>query len=152
MAQIDVLHHLREGVFYSLRAPVTILAPKICRDLIADLMETFGLQRHAYTAKLLTSEFVTNSYLHAHDTDTVTLDVELDIRNLRVTVYDDTRAVPHAEDPPMESTSGRGLTITAALATTWGSTVTIGRIGKGVWFEIALQGAFNRVSGGSTGC
>lgn len=141
MADSEILDHLRGGILYSLRAPVTVLAPKICRDLIGDLMATFGLTRHAYTAKLLTSEFVTNTYLHAHDSNIVTLDVEISIPTLRVTVHDGTPTVPRPSDAPPEATCGRGLTITRALATSWGSMVSLGQAAKGVWFEIALQDA-----------
>ncbi|GAB2598119.1 hypothetical protein GCM10027168_33800 [Streptomyces capparidis] len=123
---------------YTLRAPVNTLAPKICRDLVAGVLHMLGHERHAYTAKLLTSEFVTNSYLHAEDTDIVTLDIEVSKPALRVTVHDGAPEIPRQGAPSLDSPGGRGLHITSALATAWGSTVTVGQGGKGVWFEITL--------------
>jgi hypothetical protein len=41
---------------------------------------------------------------------------------------------PLSQDPPLDATSGRGLSLVEALSTSWGWTATHG--GKFVWFEL----------------
>lgn len=125
---------------YRLRTPNSPTSPKICRDVVALLLQTTGHGELVDTARLLVSELVTNVGLH-----TTSLDVRLEavVRHdrVRVSVYDDTlRAAPPVEPKPpnADSENGRGLLLLSGLAQEWG----VGRgngplaLDKQVWFEL----------------
>ncbi|WP_200304044.1 ATP-binding protein [Streptomyces adelaidensis] len=125
---------------YRLRTPNSPTSPKICRDVVALLLQTTGHGELVDTARLLVSELVTNVGLH-----TTSLDVRLEavVRHdrVRVSVYDDElRAAPAARPSPLdaEAEHGRGLLLLSELAQEWG----VGRgneplaLGKQVWFEL----------------
>ena len=84
------------------------------------------------TAVLLTSEIVTNAFLHGRSGARVTL-VTTDDR-LRVEVVDDNCRLPQRAEPDREALNGRGLAIVDTLAADWGSTKR--GEGKVVWFEL----------------
>ena len=98
------------------------------------------------TARLLTSELVTNAVIHGRSA--VTLSVRLTQRLLRVEVSDDNSRHPRLEDYDKDALDGRGLHIVDYLAHDWG--VTDHQLGKTVWFELALGGP--RDSHASPGC
>lgn len=83
-------------------------------------------------AVLIVSELVSNAYLHARSGARVC--AAWDGRLLRVEVSDDSAESPERLVSSMGATSGRGVLITQALATRWG-TAPVGR-GKVVWFEL----------------
>src|ERR1022692_122122 len=92
-------------------------------------------------AVLLTSELVTNAVVHAGTPVQVTC--KLADGGLEVMVRDSLPAsmVPGPAkdgDLPAERTSGRGLLLPSALASTWG--VTYGQAAKAVWFRMGLAG------------
>lgn len=84
------------------------------------------------TAVLLTSEIVTNAFLHGHSGARVTLTTTGD--RVRIEVGDDDSALPTRVDAGREALSGRGLAIVDTLAAAWGSAPESG--GKVVWFEL----------------
>lgn len=85
------------------------------------------------TAALLTSEVVTNAFLHGRSN--AHLRVDISPLRMRVEVGDDNVRPPQLAEPQPEATNGRGLLIVDALATDWGVHTT--QHGKSVWFEIA---------------
>jgi anti-sigma regulatory factor (Ser/Thr protein kinase) len=85
------------------------------------------------TAVLLTSEIVTNAFLHGRSRATVTLSA--DEYRLRVEVGDDNTRLPHKATPDREALNGRGLAIVDMLAHNWGADAH--QQGKVVWFELA---------------
>ena len=101
-------------------------------------LEAWGAPDVVDTAALVTSELVTNAVLHAGTT--VRVAVRLDDFRLRVEVQDlhPGRALPVGPArPPDDSEHGRGLLITAAVATSWGVDYT--DTTKRVWLEIARE-------------
>lgn len=90
------------------------------------------------TAALLTSEVVTNAFLHGRSN--AHLCVETSPGRVRVEVGDDNVREPHLAEPEPEATNGRGLHIVDALATDWG--VHAKEHGKSVWFEIVTDGRY----------
>ena len=88
------------------------------------------------TAVLLTSEIVTNAFLHGRSGAWVTLTASAD--RLRVEVGDESARRPRLEHPDGEALHGRGLAIVDTLAEEWGSD--IHRRGKVVWFELLCGG------------
>lgn len=81
---------------------------------------------------LLTSELVTNAILHAQSE--IELSVSMTPDAIRIDVADHSAAMPSRRDAAEEDTSGRGLGLVEALATSWGVDERPG--GKSVWFEL----------------
>ena len=113
--------------------------------------------RHAATSALLSArvpramfepvamvlgELTANAVQHARTPFTVTLDV--DPVRLHVEVFDGDTNAPVLLAPGLDATSGRGLSMVAALATEWGwaSAVRRGVDGKVVWAMLTLGGAY----------
>ncbi|WP_416966325.1 ATP-binding protein, partial [Streptomyces sp. Agncl-13] len=95
-------------------------SPKICRDLVALLLQVTGHPQHADTARLLVSEIVTNVNLHT-DSLAVRLEVVLRQDRLRVSVYDDALdADPRQKPGDAYDEHGRGLLLLTGLARDWG--------------------------------
>ncbi|MGW0712599.1 ATP-binding protein [Streptomyces sp. NPDC002643] len=132
---------------YRLRTPNSPTSPKICRDVVALLLQSTGHGELVDTAKLLVSEVVTNVGLH---TDSFDVRLEAVIRHDRVhvSVYDDEGPIralppdrPNPTVPDSDAESGRGLMLLSWLAQEWG--VGQSRQGRGpcphgkrVWFEL----------------
>ena len=88
---------------------------------------------------LLTSELVTNAVVHAGTEVQVTCRMTSTAVEVAVRDRHPARAVGLPAQPagdPAGRTSGRGLLLPSALATTWG--VTYARTSKAVWFKIAF--------------
>ncbi|HEV2372640.1 MAG TPA: ATP-binding protein [Streptosporangiaceae bacterium] len=93
-------------------------------------------------AVLLTSELVTNAVVHAGTSVRVTCKLSASAVEVVVSDSHPARLVPEmavSRRAPAEHTSGRGLLLPAALASSWG--VTYGRSAKAVWFRLGLQGS-----------
>lgn len=86
---------------------------------------------------LLVSELVANAVLHARSTATVRLDHGEEV--LRIEVDDAGSRMPHLVSPGAGDEHGRGLQMVRRLADRYGWTELVE--GKGVWFEIDLEGA-----------
>jgi len=117
-----------------LRLRSSQLAPGSARRRVRRAVTDAGHADLADTAEVLTSELVTNAVAHT-GSDSVDVSVETD-GVVRVTVSDASHdaALPREASP--EETSGRGLSMVAALAARWG--IEFHRDdGKSVWFELA---------------
>lgn len=88
------------------------------------------------TALLLTSEVVTNAFLHARTQ--VDLMVEVSDEVVRVGVRDASSVMPRVKNYRSSSTTGRGLHLLDSLAASWGVDPTDS--GKTVWFEVSAAG------------
>ena len=84
------------------------------------------------TAVLLTSETVTNAFVHGRSD--ARLAVTLVSGGVLVEVGDDNSRHPRAVDADEQALDGRGLMIITALAARWG--VRDEQVGKTVWFEV----------------
>jgi anti-sigma regulatory factor (Ser/Thr protein kinase) len=83
-------------------------------------------------AVLLTSELLSNAYLHARSATVVSVGL-LD-RTLRVEVADDSETQPEPPEAGPSATGGRGMRLIDTLAQRWGVRRHPG--GKSVWFEL----------------
>jgi len=72
-----------------------------------------------HVAALLTSELVTNAVRHEAD-PAVTLAIKCFSGQMRVDVYDTSRAAPVPAGPPADAESGPGPTLLPAVADEWG--------------------------------
>lgn len=104
------------------------------RQFVARTLEGWGWPELVETACLLTSELVTNAFVHGKGPITLSVEVD-DHRNLRVEVHDDdaTRAALRLAGPA--EANGRGLAIVASLSDAWG--VRAEPVGKSVWFALS---------------
>ena len=103
-------------------------------------LEAWGAPDLVEAAVLATSELVTNAVVHAGTTVEVRLDLGDDRLRLEVQDLYPGRALDTgAFAPPDDLEHGRGLLITASLASSWGVTYT-GAV-KRVWVEIAREAA-----------
>jgi GAF domain-containing protein/anti-sigma regulatory factor (Ser/Thr protein kinase) len=92
-------------------------------------------------AVLLTSELVTNAVVHAGTQVHVTCKLVASAVEIVVRDSHPARMVPgpaRDDNIPAERTSGRGLLLPSALASTWG--VSYGAGAKAVWFRMGLSG------------
>jgi anti-sigma regulatory factor (Ser/Thr protein kinase) len=102
-------------------------------------------------AVLLTSDLVTNAVTHGVG-KTITLAIRCSRGHLRIDVYDTSRSLPMAADEPVDTETGRGLVLVAALSTDWGSFRT--PTGAAMYFTLACQpdpsGVGDRAAAGDT--
>lgn len=111
-------------------------AVAVARRLVVDACTSWGLDDLASSARLVTSELVTNAVVHAGTP--IYVDVHRRRRHLHVAVRDfDSRPArllgPEAETAP----GGRGLLIVDTLASAWGCTPT--GDGKVTWASFAMK-------------
>lgn len=103
------------------------------RTFVHKQCRTFGISDEAReTAVLLTSEVVTNAFLHGRSGARVALTTTPG--RLLVEVGDDNSRLPRMVAQSPEALDGRGLTIVDMLASDWGAREDDG--GKVVWFEL----------------
>lgn len=107
-------------------------SPAQARHFVERTLLDWGYPGLVDTAILLTSELVTNAVMHAESD----LELTLQLVNgfLRVEVYDREDRAVRPRDAGDEATSGRGLALVDALATSWGTDDV--DLGKVVWFEV----------------
>ena len=84
-------------------------------------------------AVLLTSEAVTNAFIHGRSEARVRITTTPG--RLHVEVADDNSRHPQRLDQDTDALDGRGIAIVAQLATSWG--VRDDPYGKTVWFDVA---------------
>ncbi|MFJ8074201.1 ATP-binding protein [Streptomyces sp. NPDC096176] len=86
-------------------------------------------------AALGVTELLTNVHRHAQPDKMCTVDVELLLDRLTISVHDHDPRLPTVRDPGMAATSGRGLALVAAMSESWGARPQ-GDTGKVVWFTL----------------
>ena len=115
--------------------PADDVSMRRAREFVTAVIETRGEPVNEDII-LLTSEAVTNSYLHA-DTATVSVQVTLSDTVARVAVHDDDPEPPVVRSTPGDETGGFGMRLIEALAQDWG-VIDVLNDGKIVWFEVEL--------------
>ncbi|MGW4788332.1 ATP-binding protein [Streptomyces sp. NPDC004230] len=86
-------------------------------------------------AALGVTELLTNVHLHARPDKTCTVEMELLLDRLTVSVHDHDPRLPQVCHADVSATSGRGLAMVAAVADSWGARPD-GDSGKVVWFTL----------------
>ncbi|WP_328559035.1 ATP-binding protein [Streptomyces coelicoflavus] len=86
-------------------------------------------------AVLGVTELLTNVHLHARPDKTCTVEVELLLDRLTVSVRDHDPRLPVVDDAEPLATCGRGLSMVAAMSESWGARPE-GESGKVVWFTL----------------
>ncbi|MEV7287727.1 ATP-binding protein [Streptomyces sp. NPDC093252] len=117
-------------------------APGVLRDLVASLLRSTGHAALAESARLCTSELVTNVYQHTRTPD-IHMEVTVSDASVTVTVRDDLPGVPTLCRAGAEAERGRGLLLVDACADRWGTTTVHGGPGpasKTVFFRMDTGG------------
>ncbi|MDH6219053.1 ATP-binding protein [Streptomyces pseudovenezuelae] len=86
-------------------------------------------------AALGVTELLTNVHRHAQPDKLCTVEIELLLDRLTVSVHDHDPRLPEVRDVDPSSTSGRGLAMVAAVSESWGVRAD-GESGKVVWFTL----------------
>ncbi|QDQ15378.1 ATP-binding protein [Streptomyces spectabilis] len=87
-------------------------------------------------AALGVTELLTNVHRHAEPDKVCTVDIELMLGRLMVSVHDHDPRLPEVRDAEPFATCGRGLAMVAAFSESWGVRPE-GEHGKVVWFTLA---------------
>ncbi|MFF9897010.1 ATP-binding protein [Streptomyces longispororuber] len=87
-------------------------------------------------AALGVTELLTNVHRHAEPDKICTVDIELLLDRLVVSVHDHDPRLPEVRDVEAFETCGRGLAMVAAVSESWGVRPE-GEAGKVVWFTLA---------------
>lgn len=117
----------------SLSLPADPASARAARRFVAGFLEQLGWQDRLDAAELAVSEIVTNAILHAHTDLTVTVAAHGDL--LRVEVRDRNPAPPSPRGYDEQATTGRGMSLVAAVTSEHGVHV-LGAAGKVVWFAL----------------
>ena len=86
-------------------------------------------------AALGVTELLTNVHLHAQPDKLCTVEIELLLDRLMVSVRDHDPRLPEVRDVESSATTGRGLAMVAAVSESWGVRPD-GDSGKVVWFTL----------------
>ncbi|MFG2475053.1 ATP-binding protein [Streptomyces fagopyri] len=86
-------------------------------------------------AALGVTELLTNVHLHAQPDKVCTVEIELLLDRLTVSVHDHDPRLPELQDAGPTATGGRGLAMVAAVSESWGVRPD-GESGKVVWFSL----------------
>ncbi|MDF2265206.1 ATP-binding protein [Streptomyces coacervatus] len=86
-------------------------------------------------AALGVTELLTNVHLHAQPDKLCTVEIELVLDRLMVSVRDHDPRLPEVRDVEPCATTGRGLAMVAAVSESWGARPD-GESGKVVWFAL----------------
>ncbi len=144
----------RDTWAYALRLPHDPRAARVARMTVRSVLDSHGRGEVLDAVQLLTSELVTNAYLHSGGPVSLRLTALADGR-LRVGVWDSHPHVPapFGEPPwnrvppaPADAESGRGLCLVTEYADRWGGwPLGDGPLergaGKLLWFEVGGKGS-----------
>ncbi|GLF97086.1 ATP-binding protein [Streptomyces yaizuensis] len=109
------------------------------RRIISAQLRHWRLDPLIDPAALGVTELLTNVHRHAGPDKMCVVDMELFPGRLTVSVHDHDPRIPALSQPPGGdplATSGRGLSLIAAVSETWG-VEPVGDSGKTVWFTLA---------------
>ncbi|RSO13453.1 hypothetical protein DMH18_00390 [Streptomyces sp. WAC 06783] len=127
---------------YTLQLPRSAGAPRIARVILRAALDHHGMEELAEVAELLTSELVTNAYLHTDGPSSVRMRRVREGR-VRVSVWDTDPAIPASfggAGAGPDAEAGRGLLLVRLCAANWGGhpigAGLFGLDGKALWFEL----------------
>jgi len=106
---------------------------RVARQFVDQTVTEWELDPVRDGARLIVTELATNGVMHARTQFRVTLRSN-GFGFLRIEVRDDNTRMPSPGGPPQDATSGRGLGVVSALATSWGAQGD--GDGKVVWAEL----------------
>ncbi|KOG87628.1 ATP-binding protein [Streptomyces varsoviensis] len=145
---------------YTLDLPHDPRAAGVARTTLRAVLSRHAISELVDTAELLTSELVTNAYLHSGGPSSLRLH-GMEVERLRVSVWDTNPEIPTqfrkrltpatpARECDRDGEGGRGLLLVQACADRWGSYLLgddlFGKRGKMLWFELRAPGGAYRTA------
>jgi anti-sigma regulatory factor (Ser/Thr protein kinase) len=113
-------------------------APGTARRMVGEAFAQWGLD--ADMARVVTSELVTNAYLHAKGTHVIVVRTWLrDDGHVVIEVWDSSDVIPVRGEPNDTGESGRGLFMVEKLTLAWGARPLADGTGKIVWAALASR-------------
>jgi hypothetical protein len=103
------------------------------RRFLSAALQNWDAGDYDFGAPQVLSELATNAALHARSSYTVK--VQLHDHSLLLEVTDGSSRLPRARSYAADATTGRGISLVAALSEEWGTTAANG--GKTVWARVA---------------
>ena len=128
--------------------PAQTTSPRLARDYVVGVLHGWGLDGLEESARLLTSELVTNAVLHARTSITVRISRDETRHLVRVSVLDGSARTPRERHYSEMSTTGRGLHMVRGGSRDFG--IVRHTSGKSVWFELPYGDEPIARAGGAT--
>ncbi|MEH6374777.1 ATP-binding protein [Streptomyces sp. KLMMK] len=115
------------------------LPPRIgqVRRIVSAQLRYWNLDPLIDPAALCVTELLTNVHQHAEPDKRCTVEIDLVLDRLTVSVRDHDPRLPRVADPDAGSTHGRGLALIAAVSDSWGVQERHDG-GKVVWFSLPV--------------
>lgn len=110
-------------------------SPALARRFIGEVLDLCGRPEWLSAAELAVTELVTNAVLHAHTE--LHLRARCDGKQIRVEVEDFNPRLPTPHEYGLESSTGRGMALVAAVTQQHGIIPTAD--GKIVWFAVTME-------------
>lgn len=120
------------------------------RRIISAQLRYWHLDPLIDQAALGVTELLTNVHRHAEPDKVCTVEIELLLDRLTVSVHDHDPRLPTVRDSDALDTSGRGLALIAAVSESWGVRPK-GDTGKIVWFTLSAPSPAVALAGVSDG-
>ncbi len=105
------------------------------RRIVSAQLRYWHLDSLIDQAALGVTELLTNVHRHAQPDKLCTVEIELLLDRLTVSVHDHDPRLPVLRDADLTETCGRGLALVAAVSESWGARPH-GEAGKVVWFTL----------------
>lgn len=115
--------------------PIEQTTPAVARQLVRVLLSAWALERFEEDLALVTSELVTNVFVHTPRADSFELELIGHRDGVRLSIADGSTIKPVIRELDPDTPTGRGLHMVQAVASRWGSEEHEG--GKRVWVELA---------------
>ena len=107
---------------------------RAARRFVEESLRATRISELTDLATLLTSELVTNAFVHA--SSCVELEIQANDKGLRVEVVDWGEGTPAVQPIDLTTVGGRGMALVSTMANDWG--VANGDGSKVVWFELLV--------------
>ena len=117
-----------------LELPIERTSPALARRIVGTLLDAWNLVQFHDDLAVITSELVTNVYVHTPKADSLELEMIGSGEGVRLSIADGYAIKPVIKELDPETPTGRGLQIVQALANRWGSEEY--ESGKRVWVEL----------------
>ncbi|WP_415952919.1 ATP-binding protein [Streptomyces sp. KLOTTS4A1] len=115
------------------------------RGIVSAQLRHWHLDPLIDRAALCVTELLTNVHRHARPDKMCTVEIELLLDRLRVSVHDHDPRIPEVHNADPLDTCGRGLAMVAAVSESWGVWPE-GAAGKAVWFTLEAPPAAGALS------
>ncbi|MCX2924691.1 ATP-binding protein [Streptomyces sp. NEAU-W12] len=118
------------------------LPPRIgqVRRIVSAQLRYWHMDTLIDRASLGVTELLSNVHRHARPDKTCTVELEVLLDRLKVSVHDHDPRLPVLGDAAPLATCGRGLAMVAAMSESWGA-LPDGESGKVVWFTLPVPSA-----------